>query len=52
MADAPEPTAPEPSDPPAGGPAEQDQALAAELAAWKEKALRARADYDNLSRRG
>lgn len=28
-----------------------DQALAAELAQWKEKALRARADYDNLSRR-
>lgn len=51
MADAPEPAVPEPSDPAAGGPAEQDQALAAELAAWKEKALRARADYDNLSRR-
>lgn len=25
--------------------------LAAELASWKDKALRARADYDNLSRR-
>lgn len=29
----------------------QDQAMAAELAAWKDKALRARADYDNLQRR-
>lgn len=28
-----------------------DAAMAAELALWKDKALRARADYDNLSRR-
>ena len=51
MADAPEPTEPESSDSPTDGPAELDQAFAAELAAWKEKALRARADYENLSRR-
>ncbi len=28
-----------------------DQAMAAELAQWKDKALRARADYENLSKR-
>lgn len=28
-----------------------DQAMAAELLAWKDKALRARADYENLSKR-
>ena len=28
-----------------------DQAMAAELLAWKDKALRARADYDNLQKR-
>ena len=38
-----------PSEPSAA--VQADQALAAELLAWKDKALRARADYDNLSRR-
>ena len=35
----------------AGSAASASQDLAAELAAWKDKALRARADYDNLQRR-
>lgn len=50
MADEPDAPAPEPAA--ASSPAaDQDQALAAELAVWKDKALRARADYDNLQRR-
>lgn len=49
MADASE--SPTPGAPAAADPVAVDQALAAELAQWKEKALRARADYDNLSRR-
>lgn len=50
MADDADAAAPEPSSN-AADPVAQDQALAAEVAAWKDKALRARADYDNLQRR-
>ncbi|MEK6975296.1 MAG: nucleotide exchange factor GrpE [Candidatus Thermoplasmatota archaeon] len=51
MAEPQETPPQEPSSPVADGPAAQDQALATELAAWKDKAMRSRADYDNLSRR-
>ncbi|MCA1818851.1 MAG: nucleotide exchange factor GrpE [Halobacteriales archaeon] len=44
---------PAPTPPPPAGPAADEEAarLRAELAEWKDKALRARADYDNLVRR-
>lgn len=54
MADGPDSTSPEggaTASAPQPDPVAVDQALAAELAQWKDKALRARADYDNLSRR-
>ena len=43
--------APAPDEPSVSAAVQADQAMAAELAQWKDKALRARADYDNLQRR-